>query len=189
MRYAVKSAPAPAGAPNEFVMSDGSVDRMGDVVDPAGWDLKNFKAHPIALLNHDRDQIIGKWVNVKSDGKQLRGTLELADEGTSPLVDNVRKLVAQNILRAVSVGFRPIEQQPLDKNASEMSGDRSSSPKANCSNVRWSLFPPTRTRCRPQSRSASPIILWPRCSARPRKHHRSLFTPSLAKHSRRQAPK
>ena len=122
MRYAVKSAPAPAGAPNEFVMSDGSVDRMGDVVDPAGWDLKNFKAHPIALLNHDRDQIIGKWVNVKSDGKQLRGTLELADEGTSPLVDNVRKLVAQNILRAVSVGFRPIEQQPLDKNASEMFG-------------------------------------------------------------------
>ena len=122
MRYAVKSAPAPAGAPNEFVMSDGSVDRMGDVVDPAGWDLKNFKAHPIALLNHDRNQIIGKWVNVKSDGKQLRGTLELADEGTSPLVDNVRKLVAQNVLRAVSVGFRPIEQQPLDKNASEMFG-------------------------------------------------------------------
>ena len=122
MRYAVKSAPSPGGAPNEYVMSDGSVDRMGDVVDPAGWDLKNFKAHPIALLNHDRDQIIGKWVDVRVDGKQLRGRLELADEGTSPLVDNVRKLVAQNILRAVSVGFRPIEQQPLDKNASELWG-------------------------------------------------------------------
>ena len=122
MRYAVKSAPSPGGAPNEYVMSDGSVDRMGDVVDPAGWDLKNFKAHPIALLNHDRDQIIGKWVDVRVDGKQLRGRLELADEGTSPLVDNVRKLVAQDILRAVSVGFRPLEQQPLDKNASELWG-------------------------------------------------------------------
>ena len=52
----------------------------------------------------------------------MRGRLELADEGTSPLVDNVRKLVAQNILRAVSVGFQPIEQQPLDKDADKYFG-------------------------------------------------------------------
>ena len=122
MRYAVKSAPAPAGAPHEFVMSDGSIDRMGDVIEPKGWVLDHFKAHPIALLNHDKDQIIGTWRDVRIEGKQFVGRLELAEEGTSSLVDNVRKLVAQNILRAVSVGFKPIEQKPLNDEADKYFG-------------------------------------------------------------------
>ena len=122
MRKTEKAAPSPTADPREYVMSDGSIDRMGDVVEPAGWDLANFKNHPIALLNHDRDQIIGTWAEVRVEGKQLRGRLELAAEGTSDVVDNVRKLVAQNILRAVSVGFRPLEQEPLDKNADKFWG-------------------------------------------------------------------
>ena len=117
MRYAVKSAPPPGGEPNEFVMSDSSVDRVGDVVEAKGWVLANFKNHPIALFNHDRDQIIGKWADVRVVDGQLRGRLVLADEGTSPLVDTIRRLTAQNILRAVSVGFRPLEKAPLTKDA------------------------------------------------------------------------
>jgi HK97 family phage prohead protease len=122
MRYAVKSAPPPGGAPLEFVMSDGSIDRMGDVIEPAGWLLDNFQSHPIALFNHDRDQVIGKWLDVRVVGKQLLGRLELAAAGTSALVDSIRKLVEQNILRAVSVGFRPLEQKPLDENADKYFG-------------------------------------------------------------------
>ena len=122
MKYAVKSAPPPGGVPSEFVMSDTSVDRMGDVIEPGGWQLKHFKAHPIALFNHDKDQIIGKWADVRVEKGQLRGRLELAAEGTSPLVDTVRKLVEQDILRAVSVGFRPLEQQPLTKDADKYFG-------------------------------------------------------------------
>jgi HK97 family phage prohead protease/HK97 family phage major capsid protein len=122
MRYAVKSAPPPSGEPLQFVMSDGSVDRMGDVIEPTGWQLKHFKAHPIALLNHDRDQIIGKWADVRIDGGRLLGRLELAAEGTSALVDTVRKLVEQDILRAVSVGFKPIEQKPLTDEADKYFG-------------------------------------------------------------------
>ena len=122
MKYAVKSAPPPGGVPSEFVMSDASVDRMGDVIDADGWQLKHFKAHPIALFNHDKDQIIGKWADVRVEKGQLLGRLELAAEGTSPLVDTVRKLVEQDILRAVSVGFRPLEQQPLTKDADKYFG-------------------------------------------------------------------
>jgi HK97 family phage prohead protease len=122
MRYAVKSAPPPGGVPNEFVMSDGSVDRMGDVIEPAGWQLDNFKSHPIALLNHDKNQIIGRWVDVRVVGKQLLGRLELAKKGTSALVDMVRALVEQDILRAVSVGFKPLQQKPLDDNADDYFG-------------------------------------------------------------------
>jgi HK97 family phage prohead protease len=122
MRYAVKSAPPPGGAPNEFVMSDGSIDRMGDVIEPKGWQLEHFKSHPIALFNHDTDQVIGKWADVRIENGQLRGKLELADEGTSPLVDTIRKLTAQNILRAVSVGFRPVEKKPLTEEADKYYG-------------------------------------------------------------------
>jgi HK97 family phage prohead protease len=114
MRYAVKAAPPPGDAPNEFVMSDSSVDRVGDIIEADGWTLKNFRAHPIALLNHDRDQIIGKWANVRIEDGRLVGRLDLADPGTSPLVDTVRALVDQKILRAVSVGFRPLKSEPLD---------------------------------------------------------------------------
>ena len=122
MRYAVKSAPPPGGAPNEFVMSDGSIDRMGDVIEPKGWMLDHFKSHPIALFNHDTDQVIGKWADVRIEGGQLRGELELAEAGTSPLVDTVRALVRQNILRAVSVGFRPVEKSPLNEDADKYYG-------------------------------------------------------------------
>ena len=36
MRYVEKSAPPPGGEPDEFVMSDDTVDRMGDVIDAEG---------------------------------------------------------------------------------------------------------------------------------------------------------
>jgi HK97 family phage prohead protease len=122
MRYAVKSAPPPGGAPNEFVMSDGSIDRMGDVIEPKGWILDHFKSHPIALFNHDTDHVIGKWSDVRIENGQLRGKLDLADEGTSPLVDTIRKLTEQKILRAVSVGFRPLEKSPLNDDADKYYG-------------------------------------------------------------------
>jgi HK97 family phage major capsid protein/HK97 family phage prohead protease len=122
MRYAVKSAPPPGGEPNEFVMSDSTVDRVGDVVEAKGWQLANFKNHPIALFNHDRDQVIGRWADVQIKGDQLVGRLELADEGTSPLVDTIRRLHAQKILRAVSVGFRPLEKSLLTKDADKYYG-------------------------------------------------------------------
>src|SRR5262245_35286179 len=121
MRYQQRAAPAD-GAANEFVLSDASVDRMGDVIDQAGWELGNFKRAPIALFNHDRNQVIGKWADVAVRKGKLTGTLELAEEGTSALVDTIRALVRQGILRAVSVGFRALESEPLNKEADEFFG-------------------------------------------------------------------
>src|SRR5262245_36640964 len=125
MRYQQRAAPPPdGGTADEFVLSDATVDRMGDVIDQAGWDLKNFAAdrNPIALFNHDRNQVIGRWADVAVRGGRLVGRLVLAEPGTSALVDTVRGLVRQNILRAVSVGFRALKSEPLDKDASEHFG-------------------------------------------------------------------
>jgi HK97 family phage prohead protease/HK97 family phage major capsid protein len=96
----------------KFVLSDETPDRMDDIIMSDGWDLTHFKKNPIALFNHKSDFPIGKWKNLHVENKQLRGHLELAPEGTSPRIDEIRKLIDAGILRAVSVGFRPVESKP-----------------------------------------------------------------------------
>lgn len=97
---------------NEFVLSDGLPDRMGDVIEPDGWEIGKFS--PIALFNHSRNDIIGKWDRVRVEGRELKGHLMLANAGTSPVVDMARALFEQGLLDTVSVGFRPIEREPVD---------------------------------------------------------------------------
>lgn len=108
--------------PLEYIMSDDTTDRMGDVIDPAGWDLGNFKKNPIALFNHRSDEIIGFWSNVRREGNKLIAKLNLADAGTSPLVDKIRRLVEQRILRACSVGFRSLKKEKLNEEADDWFG-------------------------------------------------------------------
>lgn len=101
--------------PAEFVLSDETVDRYGDVIQADGWDLRHFRKNPIALFNHNSNAVIGRWDKVRVEGKRLLGKLVLAAAGTSRLVDEVRNHWEQGNLRAVSVGFRAIEKEPLKK--------------------------------------------------------------------------
>jgi HK97 family phage prohead protease/HK97 family phage major capsid protein len=106
-----------SGSGMEFVLSDGSVDLMGDVIEPRGWQIESFLANPIALFNHRGDAPIGKWTNIRITDKDLRGNLVLAEKGTSARINEIRKLVEADILRAASVGFRPIRQEPIKTNS------------------------------------------------------------------------
>jgi HK97 family phage prohead protease/HK97 family phage major capsid protein len=99
----------------EFVLSDETPDRMDDIIMSNGWELASFKKNPIALFNHRSDFPVGKWKNLRVENKQLRGHLELAPEGTSERIDEIRKLVDAGILKAVSVGFRPVETTQREK--------------------------------------------------------------------------
>lgn len=94
----------------EYVASDETPDRYGDVIRVAGWDLRNYRKNPIILFSHQKDNPIGTAVRTWIDGKQLKVKIKLADEGTSPFIDSLRKLVDQKIVRAVSVGFLPTEE-------------------------------------------------------------------------------
>jgi HK97 family phage prohead protease len=113
MQMILKAAPG-KGEGMEFVLSDATLDRMGDIIDPAGWDLKNFKKNPIALFGHSSSFPIGTWADLRVEGGKLLGKLELAAKGTSARLDELISLVEQGILRAVSVGFRSIKSEPLD---------------------------------------------------------------------------
>ncbi len=96
-----------------FVLSDGTVDRYGDTIEAKGWELDWFRKNPIALFGHDHDFPIGRWEDVRVEGGKLLARLKLAAEGTSARIDEIRGLIAQGILKAVSVGFKPIESEPM----------------------------------------------------------------------------
>jgi HK97 family phage prohead protease len=100
--------------PLEFVLSDDSPDRLGDVIEQDGWQLGNFRKNPIALFGHDTRFIVGQWRNVRVVDDELRGQLDLME----PVSDRQREIVAAvdaGILRAVSVGFRPIKAEAIDE--------------------------------------------------------------------------
>lgn len=94
----------------QFVASDESTDRMGDVIRVSGWELANYKRNPIVLFQHKSDSPVGFSTKVWIEGKALMAQIKLAAEGTSPFIDTLRKLLSQQIIKAVSVGFAPTKQ-------------------------------------------------------------------------------
>jgi len=97
----------------EFVFSTATRDRHGTVIDPQGWDLRNFKKNPVASYRHevhtspDPDVVIGRadaWI----EGEALVGTITFETKDVNPLADKVYKKVLAGTLSAVSVGFAEI---------------------------------------------------------------------------------
>jgi HK97 family phage prohead protease/HK97 family phage major capsid protein len=97
-----------------YVLSDASVDRYGDVIEPSGWLLDSFRSNPIALFNHSPNQPIGRWRNIRVEDERLVADFEPAAKGTSQRADEIISLIEQDILRATSVGFLGVESEPLD---------------------------------------------------------------------------
>jgi HK97 family phage prohead protease len=93
-----------------FVLSDGSVDRMGDTIDPTGWQLSSYRKNPVCLWAHDSSAPpIGRTIAVWSDGTRLLGDIKFADSAVYPFADTIFKLLTAGYLQAGSVGFMPIE--------------------------------------------------------------------------------
>lgn len=98
------------GEGTEFVISDGSRDRHGTRINPNGWDLAAFQRNPIALFGHANSFPIGRWENLRVESGKLLGRLVFAAAGTSARIDELRGLVEQGILRAVSIGFSVLKE-------------------------------------------------------------------------------
>jgi HK97 family phage prohead protease len=91
-----------------FCFSDDTVDRMGDTIAAAGWDLADFLANPVALWAHDSSAPpIGGARNVGVEANRLLGDIEFASPETYAFADTIYRLVLGKFLRAVSVGFMP----------------------------------------------------------------------------------
>ena len=147
-----KSVASPAGSdPLTYVMSDETVDRMGDVIEAKGWQLANFAKNPIALFGHDHSFVIGHWSDVRVQGAKLIGKLNLLPAGISERLDEIRAAVEAGVLRAVSVG--------LLLTLTAWSGTRAAAGglrRRNLWNALLSAFPPIRTPCRWPNRLTFP---------------------------------
>jgi HK97 family phage prohead protease len=90
----------------DFVASDESVDRYGDIV-KADWNLHAFKKNPVFLWNHDHSiPAIGGIKPVGVENRKLMVTANFTQAGINPFSDQLFRLVKAKVLRAVSVGFR-----------------------------------------------------------------------------------
>jgi len=96
------------------VVSDPTLDRTNDVMRPAGCILDNYRQNPIVLANHAPKCPIGTAAPAIRNGR-VEALINFTPAGASPIADQYCALNKAAVLRAVSVGFDPIEVEPNGK--------------------------------------------------------------------------
>ena len=93
------------------IASDPTLDRTKDVMKPEGVVLDNYRENPIVLASHDPRSPIGTAaVAVKNN--RVEALIDFAPKGVSVKADEYCGLAKAGVLRAVSVGFDPIDFEP-----------------------------------------------------------------------------
>ncbi len=102
----------------EVIASSGDIDRMGDRINPEGWDLRNFKKNPVMLWAHDAwSPPVARAKRVWVEDKKLKIKGEFAP---TPFAQELKTLVERGFLNAVSVGFIPLMED--DKGQIDIEG-------------------------------------------------------------------
>lgn len=87
------------------IASDETLDRHGDVLPIESWDLTKFLSAPRMLIDHNHEvaSIVGRWKNVRIEGKALLMDAEFHD--FTDIAKAVKQMVEGDFLNTVSVGF------------------------------------------------------------------------------------
>jgi HK97 family phage prohead protease len=94
-----------------FIASTNREDRYGDIIEQ-DWDLADFWRNPTFLWGHQSWQTPIGWVrefDPNYDRSATHARVEFLPEGEDPFVDKLYRLTKLKALRAVSVGFIPLE--------------------------------------------------------------------------------
>ena len=94
------------------IANSGLPDRVGDILEAAGCDLRSYRKNPIVLFQHDPTRPVGN-ASVSVVGSRLEATITFAPAGASRDADEACALMKSGVLGAVSVGFRPIASEPI----------------------------------------------------------------------------
>ena len=94
----------------EYVASTEKLDSHGTIVRQK-WQLDKYKKNPIFLYMHDADDPIGS-ANVRVENGKLIATVKYAEN--DECAEKCWNLVKQGVLRAVSVGFRPLKRTYIE---------------------------------------------------------------------------
>lgn len=91
----------------ECVITTNSKDRQGDIVDPAGIDVKQFLQTPVVQWAHDLSQPpVGRVLSLTVDKNEIRAKVQFAE---TEFAKEVFSLYAGGFLRAFSIGFQPLK--------------------------------------------------------------------------------
>jgi HK97 family phage prohead protease len=95
------------------VATDGTRDLMGDILEPEGGQFDQFRRNPIVLAQHQSDQPIARVSHIMLQRGQVLATIQFPPAYVNPQSDQYLALMKADILCAVSVGFLPLEYEPL----------------------------------------------------------------------------
>lgn len=113
LSMSVEVCKADDGGEDWVVCTSPRPDRSDDVVDPDGLDIEDFRQNPIMLWQHDREEPIGTWEikrGMTAGGASawlVRPTFASGED--VPTARKAASLWRQKVVRAVSIGFRPLE--------------------------------------------------------------------------------
>lgn len=104
-----KAAAGGAAGGMTFVISGEEVDRHGDVVVAAGWQLAAYRQNPVFLWAHDYTRpVIGRALAVWPEPGLLLARMEFAP---TEFAAEVAALYRSGYQQGVSVGFRPLRYE------------------------------------------------------------------------------
>lgn len=96
-----------------FTISNDSIDRSKDKVDPNGFQLDNYKTNPVVFYNHQSDQYpIGRCIDIGVEGNAVKATVEFVPQDVpiaGDRADAILKLIRLGFLSATSIGFVPLQ--------------------------------------------------------------------------------
>ena len=93
-----------------WTLSTFDLDRYAERIDPAGWDFKAYLDNPVVEWSHNYlIPAIGKIEALNADDKGLHGVVFFNDKSYDAFGWGIGQRVKAGVIRAGSVGFRPIE--------------------------------------------------------------------------------
>ena len=94
------------------VASTTGVDRQGDIIEAAGWQVDNFLKNPVIPWAHDyASPPVAKALGVRVEGDRLLFQAQFPTAQEYAFADTIYKLYRGGYLRAFSVGFAPLESR------------------------------------------------------------------------------
>ena len=95
------------------------IDRLEEVIEQDGWELSNYKKNPVVLWGHNvREERppIGKAVKVWLEGvRKKKLTFNIKFDLEDTFAAEIYRKVKEGFLSTVSVGFLPIDYEPMNK--------------------------------------------------------------------------
>lgn len=99
----------------EVRMSTAAIARDGHILLPQGGRFDNYKKNPVVLWNHNTDDFpVARSEEMTVEAEEIVSRVRFPPAGISQRADTCRGLAKTGFLNGVSVGFDPLDGEPLD---------------------------------------------------------------------------